>query len=157
MLPFVRETLEAGSLGDVLAWSIPPDACPRMAIGSLEFDSGTGYTGSHMVNEHLHHIDISDAPALVELAEDVRSSNRPTVLQRGDEELVVVIPCRPRSAPHVPKLADPDDIWAGYDPERVRQGLAESAGALRDLERGAFLADLKEQGQQDSSGRPLDA
>ncbi len=68
--------------------------------------------------EQVHHIDFSDVPALV-------------------------------------KLADPDDIWAGYDPERVKQGLTASAGAFRDLDRDAFLADLKEQGQQDSSGRPI--
>src|SRR5215831_15869242 len=109
-----------------------------------------------MAKEHLHHIDISDVPALVQLAEEVQAHNRPTVLQRGSEELAVVLPRRPRRTPHLPTLADPDDIWAGYDPEQVRQGLAESAGAFHDLDRDAFLADLKEQGQQESSGRPLD-
>lgn len=110
-----------------------------------------------MEKEHFHHIDISDVPVLVQLAEEVRSRNRPTVLQRGDEELALVIPRRPHHSSHLPTLADPDDIWAGYDPERVRQGLAASAGAFTGLDRDGFLADIKEQGQQDSSGRPLDA
>lgn len=76
---------------------------------------------------------------------------------RSSEELAVVLPRRPGRAPHLPTLADPDDSWAGYDPERVTQALAASAGAFKDLDRETFLADLKEQGQQDSSGRSLDA
>jgi len=110
-----------------------------------------------MAKEYAHHIDISDVPALVKLVEEVRSSNRPAVLHRGTEELAVLMPRRQRHTPHLPTLADPDDIWAGYDPERVKQALTESAGAFKGLDRDAFLADLKEQGQQDSSGRPLDA
>jgi hypothetical protein len=109
-----------------------------------------------MTKERRTHIDISDVPALLQLAEEVRSSNCPIVLHRGAEELAVLLPRRRRTA-HVPALADPDDIWAGYNPERVQQALLESAGALKGLDRDTFLADLKEQGQQDSSGRPLDA
>jgi hypothetical protein len=96
-------------------------------------------------------------PALVKLAEEVRTSNRPTVLHRGSEELAVLIPRHRRHTRHLPMLADPDDIWAGYDPARFKAALHASAGAFKDLDRDEFLADLGEQGQQDSSGRPLDA
>lgn len=48
----------------------------------------------------------------------------------------------------------PADIWSGYDPARVRAGLHKSSGAFRRLDRRAFLADLREQRQQDSTGRP---
>ena len=110
-----------------------------------------------MAKEQPQHIDISNVPALVKLAEEVRTTNRPTVLHRGSEELAVLVPRRQRQTAHLPTLADPDDIWAGYDPERVKQGLAESAGAFKDLDRDAFLAELEEQGQQDTHGRPIDA
>ena len=45
-------------------------------------------------------------------------------------------------------------IWSGYDPARVRAGLRKSAGAFRGLDREAFLADMREQRQQESTGRP---
>src|SRR5581483_5934427 len=60
--------------------------------------------------------------------------------------------------PHVPDQLHNNgaraDIWAGYSPERVRAGLRRSAGAFRGLDREAFLADVKEQREQESTGRP---
>lgn len=47
------------------------------------------------------------------------------------------------------QLHQPADIWAGYDPEAVRAGLRRSAGAFRGLDRDTFLADVKEQREQD--------
>lgn len=58
----------------------------------------------------------------------------------------------PRSDPR----ARGESVWAGYDPERVRAGLRKSAGAFRGLDRDAFLADLKEQRGQNSTGRPAE-
>jgi hypothetical protein len=51
-------------------------------------------------------------------------------------------------------LADERDIWAGYDPGRVREGLRKSEGALVSVDRERLLADLAEQREQDSRGRP---
>ena len=51
-------------------------------------------------------------------------------------------------------LHEPENIWEGYDAERVRAGLRTSAGALRGLDEKGFLADMKEQREQDSAGRP---
>lgn len=47
-----------------------------------------------------------------------------------------------------------DDIWANYDPERVRRALRESAGALAHIDREALKADIRAQRRQDSHGRP---
>jgi hypothetical protein len=49
-----------------------------------------------------------------------------------------------------------EDIWANYDPERVRRALRESAGALAHIDVEAFKADLRAQRGQDSHGRPGD-
>lgn len=51
--------------------------------------------------------------------------------------------------------AEPD-IWANYDPERVRRALRESAGAFSTIDAEAFKADIKAQRGQDSSGRPAE-
>ena len=50
--------------------------------------------------------------------------------------------------------AQPDDVWAGYDPERTRQALARSAGALKGVDVDELLADIYAQREQDSHGRP---
>jgi riboflavin biosynthesis pyrimidine reductase len=48
----------------------------------------------------------------------------------------------------------PEDVFARYDPETVRRALRESRGAFRDVDTEALLADLAEQREQDSIGRP---
>ncbi len=55
-----------------------------------------------------------------------------------------------------PTLSDEGDIWANYDPERMRQVLAETAGAWKDIDTEALKADIKAQRGQDSFGRPGD-
>lgn len=49
------------------------------------------------------------------------------------------------------RLADPDDIWAGYDVDRVLNALRLSAGALVGVDREQLLRDIKEQRGQNSS------
>jgi hypothetical protein len=51
------------------------------------------------------------------------------------------------------KLADERDIWAGYDPQQVREGLRKSKGALVGVDRDQLFADLAEEREQDSRGR----
>jgi hypothetical protein len=46
------------------------------------------------------------------------------------------------------------DIWADYDPEKAREGIKKSAGALKGVDRETFQKDVKNQRQQDSHGRP---
>lgn len=48
-----------------------------------------------------------------------------------------------------------EDIWAGDDPGKVRKALKRSAGALAHANRASLLADLKEQREQNSHGRPI--
>lgn len=47
-----------------------------------------------------------------------------------------------------------DDIWAGYDPERVREGLRQFAGTLS-AEEGERIKELIYRGRDEGS-RPLD-
>jgi hypothetical protein len=46
------------------------------------------------------------------------------------------------------------DIWANYDPEKVREGLRKSAGALKGVDIEALKRDIRDQRGQDSHGRP---
>jgi ABC-type Zn uptake system ZnuABC Zn-binding protein ZnuA len=48
------------------------------------------------------------------------------------------------------------DIFANYDPERARQALRESAGALSHLDAEAFKAEMRSLRGQDSHARPGD-
>ncbi len=54
------------------------------------------------------------------------------------------------------KTSREEDIWADYDPKRVRAGLKESAGALSGVDTEQLLADIRksrEQGRSDSAGQ----
>jgi hypothetical protein len=46
------------------------------------------------------------------------------------------------------------DIWADYDPEKVRAGLCKSAGALQGVDTEALKTDIRSQRKQESHGRP---
>jgi hypothetical protein len=46
------------------------------------------------------------------------------------------------------------DIWANYDPEKAREGLRKSAGALKGVDTEALKRDIRDQRKQDSHGRP---
>ena len=47
-----------------------------------------------------------------------------------------------------------EDIWANYDPERVRKMLRRTAGSWTGFDIDAFKAEIREQRGQDSPGRP---
>lgn len=47
-----------------------------------------------------------------------------------------------------------EEMWASYDPARVRTALCQSAGALRGVNQDALLADLAAQREQNTPGRP---
>lgn len=46
------------------------------------------------------------------------------------------------------------DIWVGYDPEKVKEALRKSAGALRDIDGEALKRDIDQARGQDTYGRP---
>jgi hypothetical protein len=45
------------------------------------------------------------------------------------------------------------DIWANYDPKKVRQGLQSSAGALKGVDHEALKKDIQGQRLQESQSR----
>jgi hypothetical protein len=49
---------------------------------------------------------------------------------------------------------DVDELWAHYDPQRVRRALRQSAGALAGVDVAMLKRELREQRSQDSPGRP---
>ncbi len=48
----------------------------------------------------------------------------------------------------------PQDIWANYDPAKVREGLRKSAGALKGVAIQELKQDIRDQREQNSHGRP---
>lgn len=49
-----------------------------------------------------------------------------------------------------------DDIWKGYDPEKVKEALRKSAGAFKGIDCEALKRDIYAARGQDSRGRPAD-
>ena len=47
-----------------------------------------------------------------------------------------------------------EDLWADYNPERVRKMLRRTAGSWSGFDIDAFKAEIREQRGQDSHGRP---
>lgn len=45
----------------------------------------------------------------------------------------------------IPPATAREDIWAGYDPERVRKALRAVEGLLHGVDRDQLLADIREQ------------
>jgi hypothetical protein len=88
------------------------------------------------------YLDISDNAELKALAEEVRRSGRPRVLRAGGREIAVLSP----AAAERPTLADPNNIWAGYDGERVRAALEASVGvgALAGVDVEKLKRDIRE-------------
>jgi hypothetical protein len=41
-----------------------------------------------------------------------------------------------------PASSDPDDLWAGYDPDKVKQAIAETAGSWKALDTEKLIADI---------------
>ncbi len=64
----------------------------------------------------------------------------PLVLMRGRERFRVT--------------RETDSLWANDDPERVREALRESTGALAGVDVEALKRELRAQREQDSLGRP---
>jgi hypothetical protein len=48
------------------------------------------------------------------------------------------------------------DIWATYDPQKARESLRKSAGALQGVDIAALQRDIRDQRGQDSHGRPTE-
>jgi hypothetical protein len=45
-------------------------------------------------------------------------------------------------------------IWVTYNPDKAREGIRKSAGALKGVDIAALKQDIREQRGQDSKGRP---
>jgi hypothetical protein len=54
------------------------------------------------------------------------------------------------------RLADPHNIWQGYDAEKVTEAFHRGAGLLKGVDGAELLRDLHAQREQDSTGRPAD-
>ncbi|GEM_PF-197626 len=71
-------------------------------------------------------------------------------------EYAVVAVQRKRKAKQQALDKEADDIWAGYDPEKVREALRKSAGALAGVDTAKLIQDIYEARGQNSLGRPGD-
>src|SRR5688500_482218 len=100
------------------------------------------------MTSELTPLDISGMPELAQLADEVQRTGKRRVLHRGPRPIAVLTPVPQDSR------TDQADIWAGYDPDRVRQALHGSMGVLDTVDTEQLKADIRAQRAQDSAGRP---
>ncbi len=84
------------------------------------------------------YFDITNAPDLLRLAEEVRATREPCVLRRADEDIAVVVPVKKRRARRSPSQADYEAFissaggWKGLvDAEELKRNIAEARGSSR--------------------------
>jgi hypothetical protein len=98
-------------------------------------------------------LDVTDTPELLRVAEEVQRTKQPRLLQREQQDVAMIVPVTPPASITV-ALADPDNIWANYDPERMRAALKKSAGALARVDGAQLVKDIYEARDQDPRTRP---
>jgi hypothetical protein len=81
-----------------------------------------------------------------------RATGEPLLIDNGDE----VIRLRVEPVEPITDEREPDDIWAGYDPEIVRESIRRSAGSLRDSGIGAEAWKAQVYRSREAGTRPLD-
>jgi len=83
------------------------------------------------VSKELLDIDVTNAPELARVAEEVKATNTPRVLSRNSEPIAMVVPIRERCAPQGPTEADiaatmsSAGTWADVDAEALERQLRE--------------------------------
>jgi hypothetical protein len=114
----------------------PPDA---LRGGSSGYNPGGGHRGRRIV--------MVTPTRTVVVAPD---SEVGKLLEQADRAPLVI----ERNGARYRVMREKDDPFAGYDPERALEALRRSAGALAGVDVEALKADLREQREQDSQGRP---
>jgi hypothetical protein len=84
---------------------------------------------------------------IIEKIRTARDAGQPVVFDDGEEVISI---STTTTGPQEPKA----DIWANYDPDAMIAALRKSAGAFADIDTEQLKADIREQRDQDSSGRP---
>jgi hypothetical protein len=87
----------------------------------------------------IESVDISNAPDLLRLAEEVRASKTARVLRRDDEDIAVIVPIKPRPRSRPDRTsADREAFlsaagrWQGLiDVEEFKEQIANSRGSSR--------------------------
>ncbi|SRR5579884_635347 len=102
------------------------------------------------MSEYAKPIDVGASSELRQLVERVRQTRQPVPLTQNGEVVAVVEPAPTATGP----APGTEDIFAGYDPQKVLAGLRASAGALVGTDRDELLADIHAQRGQNSQGRP---
>lgn len=97
----------------------------------------------------VYKLDADHERALAERLQLAESTNVPVVLEVAGERYRLV----PDADPEI-QLADENDPFANYDPEKVLAAIEAGRGALAGIDVEAFLAEIHEMREQDSSGRP---
>lgn len=112
-------------------------------------------------------ITVSSNSELATILADAEATGEPVLVDTGDTIYPLYIGAiskpgrktqrdKPLLAPEQKEQAA-EKTWDSYDPVKVREALRRSAGALAGVDHEALLADIYNQREQDTPGRPASA
>lgn len=96
---------------------------------------------------HPYRLDDEDERELAERLRLARADHQPVLLEIAGERYRLVPDPNSRV-----QLADEDDPFANYDPEKARAAIEAGFGAFRGLDVEAFLEEILEERIQDTPG-----
>ncbi|SRR6266851_1011015 len=98
-------------------------------------------------------IDITNIPELRHLVEEMRASKQPRLFKQDRESVALLMPLGTTLTQQPPPTKE--DVWADYNPEKVRTALAQSAGTLAGVNRKRLLTDIRNERSQENTRRPF--
>src|SRR5713101_6570175 len=96
-------------------------------------------TKERKARDEVTAFDIAISPDVRKLAEEVERTGKPASLKRGDKEVARVVPS--------------DDLWADYDPNKVKAAVKKHAGFLSKEEAETMIAEIH--AAREAGSRPL--
>ena len=151
-----QEMTIAPSAGTTIAAAISAPCsqpCPRIRIQATiaSFERHSGYSAPPICYG-LEEIVMAETARRIPISKDSELGRQ--LAEAREAGVAVVLEVDGYAYRFTPQPPAKEDIWKDYDPEKVREALRQSAGALRGIDRNKLLADLREERGQDSRGRP---
>src|SRR5947199_9868224 len=89
--------------------------------------------GYKEIQREIKHLDISNVPELLRIAEEVRITHQPRILRRESEDLAILMPVTPSSQRRLKRELTESDYQAFLSAEGSWSGLVDSDKLITDI------------------------
>jgi hypothetical protein len=108
--------------------------------GSITYNASTRGRSSPLrkrgykeIQREIKHLDISNVPELLRIAEEVRITHQPRILRRDSEDLAILMPVTPSSQRRVKRELTESDYQAFLSAAGSWSGLVDSDKLIEDI------------------------